>query len=59
MTFTYQVSSNGGRTWRTVAVGLSTDDVDKIREAFADAVAVEGQDYRLMSESPAKPFDIP
>lgn len=46
-TFEHQASTDGGKTWRTVAVGLETSDVDAYRAANP---AGEGMSYRYMAE---------
>jgi hypothetical protein len=47
-TYEHQASENSGKTWRTVAVGLSTVDVFRIRNGNTGA---EGRDFRFVSES--------
>lgn len=55
-TYAYQISTNGGRTFRTIAVGLSTEDVVRM-EARIQRSGIIGQrqaqrdrDYRFTPE---------
>ena len=61
-TFEYQVSEDGGRTYRTVASGLSADDVRTIRVRVESRNAVRGsQDatvYRVRREPGVVPEEV-
>jgi hypothetical protein len=56
MTYSYQISENQGRTWRTVAVGLDRGDIDRMRAVHArwdgdgKPAMVEGRTFRFEPE---------
>lgn len=57
VTYTYQVSDNKGRTWRTVAVGLDATNVEKTEKniqrsgIIGKRHAERDRDYRFTRET--------
>lgn len=50
-TFEHQISDNGGKAWRTLAVGLDADDVDTVR---ANNPNGEGTTWRMLPDGDDK-----